>query len=174
MAAPYLSATDTARPGGGAGAPLRRDSFSSQVGADLKWTPNADNVMDLTVRPDFSQVESDTAQISANERFALFFPERRPFFLEGVNLFSTPIQAIYTRRITSPDWGALVTGKGAGIQYTLLSGTATIASCRIWINWERPAVSSSSSSLTHSNASNPELPSPPGLNLRVLSVPRGW
>ena len=42
----------------------------------------------MTIKPDFSQVESDTAQISANERFALFFPEKRPFFLEGVDLLS--------------------------------------------------------------------------------------
>ena len=57
------------------------------------------------MKPDFSQVESDTAQISANERFALFFQEKRPFFLEGSDLFQTPIQAVYTRTITSPDLG---------------------------------------------------------------------
>jgi hypothetical protein len=118
--APYVSASETAHPQGDLGTPLRRDALQSHIGADLKWTPNADNAVDLTVKPDFSQVESDTAQISANERFALFFPEKRPFFLEGVNLFSTPIQAIYTRRITSPDWGARVTGKEAGVGYTML------------------------------------------------------
>jgi hypothetical protein len=120
VAAPYVSTTDTAHPRGDLGTPLERDPFESHAGLDVKWTPNADNVIDLTVRPDFSQVESDTAQISANERFALFFPEKRPFFLEGVNLFSTPIQAIYTRRITSPNWGGRVTGKDAGIAYTAL------------------------------------------------------
>src|SRR5262249_30827605 len=57
---------------------------------------------------------------SANERFALFFPEKRPFFLEGVDLFSTPIQAVYTRTITSPDWGVRLTGKDAGVRYTVL------------------------------------------------------
>ena len=91
-----------------------------RVGLDLKWTPNADNAIDLTVKPDFSQVESDTAQISANERFALFFPEKRPFFLEGADLFQTPIQAVYTRTITSPQWGGRVTGKEAGVRYTAL------------------------------------------------------
>jgi hypothetical protein len=69
----------------------------------VKYTPNADNAIDFTINPDFSQVESDTAQISANERFALFFPEKRPFFLEGADLFQTPIQAVYTRTITAPD-----------------------------------------------------------------------
>lgn len=65
-------------------------------------------------------MESDTAQISANERFALLFPEKRPFFLEGVNLFSTPIQAIYTRQITAPSWGTRATGEEAGVGYTVL------------------------------------------------------
>ena len=74
------------------------------------------------MKPDFSQVESDTAQISANERFALFFPEKRPFFLEGVDLFQTPIQAVYTRTITSPRWGGRVTGKLGSSGYTLLVG----------------------------------------------------
>ena len=86
----------------------------------MKYTPNADNAIDLTVKPDFSQVESDMAQISANERFALFFPEKRPFFLEGVDLFQTPIQAVYTRTITAPDWGGRVTGKERGVRYTVL------------------------------------------------------
>jgi hypothetical protein len=120
VVAPYASATATAHPEGDLGAPLHRDPLQSHVGADVKWTPNADNAVDLTVKPDFSQVESDTAQISANERFALFFPEKRPFFLENVNLFSTPIQAIYTRRITAPAWGGRMTGKQAGLGYTVL------------------------------------------------------
>src|SRR5262249_34011917 len=83
-------------------------------------TPNADNTLDGTLRPDFSQIESDTAQISANQRFALFFPEKRPFFLEGVELLSTPIQAVYTRTITAPDWGGRATGKLGGVNYTAL------------------------------------------------------
>src|SRR6185503_19522673 len=70
--------------------------------------------------PDFSQVESDTAQISANERFALFYPEKRPFFLEGVDLFATPIQAVYTRTITAPNWGGRASGKAGGVRYTAL------------------------------------------------------
>ncbi|HWW83503.1 MAG TPA: DUF5916 domain-containing protein [Vicinamibacterales bacterium] len=100
--------------------PVVNEPTTAHVGLDLKWTPNADNVADLTVKPDFSQVESDTAQISANERFALFFPEKRPFFLEGIDLFATPVQAVYTRTITAPNWGGRVTGKEAGIRFTAL------------------------------------------------------
>jgi len=122
IAAPYVSGGQTARPLDKdlVGSPLVDDPVKTQIGLDLKWTPNADNAIDLTVKPDFSQVESDTAQISANERFALFFPEKRPFFLEGADLFQTPIQAVYTRTITSPRWGGRATGKEAGMRYTVL------------------------------------------------------
>jgi Domain of unknown function (DUF5916) len=120
VAAPYVSAGETARARDEVGSPLVGDRVKAHVGFDVKWTPNADNAVDLAVMPDFSQVESDTAQISANERFALFFPEKRPFFLEGADLFRTPIQAVYTRTITSPRWGGRVTGKEAGVRYTVL------------------------------------------------------
>src|SRR5205085_10143613 len=89
-------------------------------GLDVKWTPNADTAIDATLNPDFSQVESDQAVISTNERFAIFYPEKRPFFLEGVDLFDTPIQAVYTRTITSPRWGARATGKAGSTAYTVL------------------------------------------------------
>jgi hypothetical protein len=77
----------------------------AKVGLDAKWLPSAGTIVDATINPDFSQVESDVAQISANERFALFYPEKRPFFLEHLDLLQTPIQAVYTRTITSL-WGA--------------------------------------------------------------------
>src|SRR4029077_13243374 len=100
-----------AEPSGDPGSPLGPGIVHSRVGFDVKLLPNADNAIDLTVKPDFSQVESDTAQIATNQRFALFFPEKRPFFLEGTDLFATPIQAVYTRTITAPVVGARVTGK---------------------------------------------------------------
>ena len=67
--------------------------------------------LDATLNPDFSQVESDVGLVTVNERFALFIPEKRPFFLEGIELFSTPNQLIYTRRIAEPVGGAKITGK---------------------------------------------------------------
>jgi hypothetical protein len=120
IAAPYLSGSATAHPRDGVGTPLVSDRLKPHAGVDVKYTPNADNAIDFTVKPDFSQVESDVAQISANERFALFFPEKRPFFLEGVDLFQTPIQAVYTRTITAPNWGGRLTGQSAGTRYTAL------------------------------------------------------
>jgi len=118
--APYVSATSTAEPRDELGSPLEKADVEPHAGVDVKYTPNADNALDFTIRPDFSQVEADTAQISVNERFALFFPEKRPFFLEGADLFQTPIQAVYTRTITAPDWGARMTGKEGGMRYTVL------------------------------------------------------
>jgi len=121
VAAPYVSGSETARPRHDElGRPLVGDPLKGQAGLDLKLTPNATDAVDVTIKPDFSQVESDTAQISANERFALFFPEKRPFFLEGVDLFQTPIRAVYTRTMTSPTWGARVTGKERGVRFTAL------------------------------------------------------
>lgn len=84
--------------------------------------PNPNTIFDLTLNPDFSQIEADTAQIASNERFALFFPERRQFFLEGVDLLSTPINAVFTRTFTSPRWGTRMTGKLGQSSYTFLVG----------------------------------------------------
>jgi hypothetical protein len=67
--------------------------------------------LDATVNPDFSQVEADVGLVTVNERFALFIPEKRPFFLEGIELFGTPNQLVYTRSIVSPIAGAKITGK---------------------------------------------------------------
>ena len=67
--------------------------------------------LDATINPDFSQVETDAGQVTLNERFALFYPEKRPFFLEGIELFGSPQTLVYTRRIVDPKGGAKLTGK---------------------------------------------------------------
>src|SRR5262245_1282326 len=92
-----------------------------QLGLDLKWLPDAGTIVDATINPDFSQVESDVVQIGVNQRFALFYPEKRPFFLEQVDLLQTPIQAIYTRTITDPLWGARLTSREGSTSYTVLA-----------------------------------------------------
>jgi hypothetical protein len=118
VAAPYLSATSIARPNDGPGSPLTGGRARPDAGVDVKWSPFADTAFDFAVNPDFSQIEADVAQITANEQFALSYPEKRPFFLEGVELLATPIRAVYTRSITDPRWGARATGKAGGISYT--------------------------------------------------------
>jgi hypothetical protein len=119
VAAPYVSAQDVAR-ADAPGEPLRDGPTEKRIGLDVKWNPSASTALDATINPDFSQVEADVAQIAVNNRFALFFPEKRPFFLEGVDLFDTPIQAVYTRTITSPRWGGRATGKLGSSSYTVL------------------------------------------------------
>jgi len=118
--APYVSANRASAPRDDLGSPLKAEPVGGDAGIDVKWTPTASVVVDGTINPDFSQIESDVAQIAANERFALNFPEKRPFFLEGVDLFSTPIQVLYTRTITAPRWGVRGTGKGARTSFTAL------------------------------------------------------
>jgi hypothetical protein len=118
--APYANGRKTAEAEGDPGAPLVNGPVEGDVGLDVKWTPSASTALDATINPDFSQIESDVAQIGVNERFALFYPEKRPFFLEGIELFSTPIQAVYTRTVTSPRWGVKGTGKFGATAYTAL------------------------------------------------------
>jgi len=67
--------------------------------------------LDGTINPDFSQAESDAGLVTINVRFALFFPERRPFFLEGIELFASPNNLVYTRTVANPLAGGKVTGK---------------------------------------------------------------
>jgi Domain of unknown function (DUF5916) len=118
--APYATGKQSRTPEGDLGSRLVDGGVGWDGGLDVKWTPNADTAIDATLNPDFSQIESDVAQIAANERFALFYPEKRPFFLEEADLFSTPIQAVYTRTITSPRWGARSTGQLGDTLYTFL------------------------------------------------------
>ena len=96
------------------------DGFEPEVGVNLHAGFGA-HALDLTVNPDFSQVEADAARVTANERFALFFPEKRPFFLEGIELFATPNQLVYTRRIVDPIVGAKGAGKVGPIGYAAIS-----------------------------------------------------
>src|SRR5207249_2933477 len=113
LAAPY--ATAQADRAGAAPGPN-----ALRAGADLKWTPGAGTALDATLRPDFSQIEADVPQLSVNSQFALFYPEKRPFFLEGSDLFQTPLQVVYTRSIAAPEWGARATGEVGRTAYTVL------------------------------------------------------
>ncbi|MGB6853396.1 MAG: DUF5916 domain-containing protein [Thermoanaerobaculia bacterium] len=83
----------------------------ADAGLTIRWGITPNTALLGTINPDFSQVEADVAQLNVNERFALFFEEKRPFFLEGVDFFSTPINAVHTRTVHDPDWGIKLTGK---------------------------------------------------------------
>jgi len=90
-----------------------------ELGGNLRWGVTQNLGVTATANPDFSQVEADVGQVTVNERFALFYPEKRPFFLEGLEQFDTPNRLMYTRRIVQPVFGAKLAGKigGTGIAY---------------------------------------------------------
>jgi Domain of unknown function (DUF5916) len=90
-------------------------------GGNVRWGITDNLTLDGTVRPDFSQIESDVPQLSYDPRVALFFPEKRPFFLDGLEQFDTPGSLVYTRRIVQPDGAAKITGELAGASIGLLS-----------------------------------------------------
>ncbi len=82
-----------------------------ELGGDVRWGITQNLSLNGTVNPDFSQVEADVGQVLVNERFALFYPEKRPFFLDGLELFDTPNSLIYTRQVEEPDAGVKLAGK---------------------------------------------------------------
>jgi hypothetical protein len=79
---------------------------------DAKWRVSPSTVFDAALNPDFSQVDLDTPQLSSNRQFAQSFPEKRPFFLEGIDILDSPLAAIYTRSVTDPAWGLRGTHRG--------------------------------------------------------------
>jgi hypothetical protein len=85
-----------------------------RIGLDAKIVAHDAVTIDLTANPDFSQVESDEPQVTINQRFEVFFPEKRPFFLENAGYFQTPINLFFSRRIRDPQVGARATGKLGG------------------------------------------------------------
>jgi hypothetical protein len=107
-AQPFVTATANGTRTGGT---FEREGVDPSAGLNLKLGLTSDLSIDATVNPDFSQVESDVGQVTVNERFDLFFPEKRPFFLEGIELFATPNQLVYTRRIATPIVGGKLSAK---------------------------------------------------------------
>jgi hypothetical protein len=101
-----------------AGTTLGRDNQEAKPGLTAKYGITSDLILDGTLNPDFSQVESDAGQVDINLRYSLFYPEKRPFFLEGIDNFNLAANAnlldptiYYSRTIADPAGGAKVTGK---------------------------------------------------------------
>ncbi len=90
---------------------LRSGDGDTAWGLSGRWgiTPNLS--LNATINPDFSQIEADATQLDINRRFALFFPEKRPFFLEGTDYFDSWFRAVHTRTVVNPKWGLKLTGK---------------------------------------------------------------
>lgn len=109
------------------------DKIDVQPGMNFKWGISSDLTMDLTLNPDFSHIEADAPQIDINQRFAIYYPEKRPFFLEGMEIFRFPeIEMVYTRRIIDPLGGAKLTGKWGRFTYGFLSAYDTNPTESLW------------------------------------------
>ncbi|MCV2885721.1 carbohydrate binding family 9 domain-containing protein [Aestuariibacter sp. AA17] len=83
----------------------------AEAGVTAKWNPTPEVSLSGTINPDFSQVEADVAQLSVNTPFSLFYEEKRPFFLENNDYFSTYTDIVYTRNLSAPDYGVKATGR---------------------------------------------------------------
>ena len=94
---------------------------SPQVGGRVQWGITNTLTLNAALNPDFAEVESDAGQFVIDPRQALFFPEKRPFFLEGLDAFNTPHNLIYTRRVVQPDAALKLTGKVGGNTLGILS-----------------------------------------------------
>ena len=106
---------------------LERAPSTGDFGLNLSYGITSNLTLDGTYNPDFSQVEADAGQIAVNERFALFFPEKRPFFLEGADIFSMPKQLVYTRSIVNPVAAAKLSGKVGGFSLAYLGAVDDVS-----------------------------------------------
>jgi hypothetical protein len=91
----------------------RRSARETRGGLDAKVVWRDRLALDITGNPDFSHVETDDPQVTINQRYEVYFPEKRPFFIENAGTFQTPETLFFSRRIVSPRWGARLTGKAA-------------------------------------------------------------
>jgi cellulose/xylan binding protein with CBM9 domain/uncharacterized protein DUF5916 len=105
-ALPFDARAGTPDPGRFVNEPIELDP-----GLTGKYTLTPTVTLDFTLNPDFAQVESDQLVVTANQRFPIFFEEKRPFFLEGIDIFQTRISAVHTRAIVDPDYAVKLTGK---------------------------------------------------------------
>jgi len=101
---------------------FEEQSIKYDAGLNLKYGILSNLTIDLAYNPDFSQVEADADKIDVNRRFPLYYDEKRPFFLEGTNIFKTPINAVYTRRIVDPLLGIKMTANTSGLEIGALGG----------------------------------------------------
>lgn len=118
---PELTNTVTGTPCCDPGLQGWRYSSKPQLGGNVRWAMGSNFVLNGTIKPDFSQVEADATQIAADERFALFYPEKRPFFVEGSDQFNVPNTLVYTRTIVQPTAAMKLTGKLGRTDLAVLS-----------------------------------------------------
>lgn len=115
-----------------AGSAWNASTKKGDVGLSAKYGITSSVTLDATINPDFSQVESDAFQVQVNQRFPIFFSEKRPFFMEGMGLFNLAggdsgdgnmVASVHTRRIVNPLWGSKLTGSAGKSSFGLLSAS---------------------------------------------------
>jgi hypothetical protein len=119
---------------------FQHDDPTGEFGFNATYGVTSNLTADATYNPDFSQVEADAGQIQVNERFALFFPEQRPFFLEGTEIFGMPKHLVYTRTVENPIAGGKLTGKVGGLNLGYLGAvdeTFTEDAPNVYVNMLR-------------------------------------
>jgi hypothetical protein len=91
--------------------PMVNGNPDVELGLTARWGVTPNLTLSGTINPDYSQVEADALQLTVNRPFAIFYPELRPFFMEGADFFETPLNIVYTRMMREPEWGLKLTGK---------------------------------------------------------------
>lgn len=99
---------------------FKNEPIDYTAGISLKYSLASNITFDMTINPDFAEIEADAPVVLANQRFPISFPEKRSFFLEGTEIFQTPIQVFYSRAIISPDLAVKLTGKKSGKSFGVL------------------------------------------------------
>ena len=100
---------------------MEKVDSDAEVGLTARWGVTPNITIAAAINPDFSQVEADSVQLDINEQYALFFPETRPFFLEGADFFKTNVNLVHTRTIADPSGALKVTGKEGAHTFGLFS-----------------------------------------------------
>lgn len=97
--------------------------LKSQIGVTLKYTISPSVTLDAAINPDFAEIEADAPVVTANQRFPIFFQEKRPFFLEGADIFNSPLQVFYSRNIVDPDAAIKLSGKTGPTSFGFLAAS---------------------------------------------------
>lgn len=102
---------------------FEKGKLQGRAGVGVKFYPSSSITFEAVANPDFSQVETDAQQISANQPFSLYYNEKRPFFLEGNEIFTTKFTSFYSRTVNNPLYAAKLTGKNGNLSYAVLSAS---------------------------------------------------
>lgn len=99
------------------------DPIKNEIGVNLKYTLSPNVTLDAAINPDYAEIEADAPVIAANQRFPIFFQEKRPFFLEGKDIFESPLQPFYSRTIVDPDYAVKLSGKKGKTSFGFLAAS---------------------------------------------------